>query len=254
MIPKELVLSVLLPVRNEQTSISLIVKILSALIDVPHELLVITDHANDPTIPVLTTLMSQYNEVRHIENTSGKGVLNAVRAGVRAAQGTYILIYAADELGPALSISNMLNLMDRGCDFVSGTRYSKGGKRYGGSKIGYFLSKTANLLFNLVSATALTDCTTGLKMFRKSLFELFDLSSTGAGWSFAFDMSIAAQVMGFKCGEVPIVSIDRLFGGKSTMHLSSWILSYIRCFLKGVSALPPWYTPKPKLESFLSET
>ena len=52
-------------------------------------------------------------------------------------------------------------------DFVSSTRYSKGGKRLGGSLIGSILSRTANKLFNLLSNVPLTDCTTGIKLFKK---------------------------------------------------------------------------------------
>ncbi len=244
---EEMTLSVLIPVRNEPECVAIIIKVLEALIDVPHELLVITDDPNDSTVPVIRSMSSRFSNLKHVENRSGRGVLNAVRAGVMSARGKYVMIYAADEIGPVLAIPKMLEWMDRGCDFVSGTRYAKGGRRYGGSWIGHVLSRTANAIFNLMTATALSDCTTGLKIFRKEVFEKFDLSASGAGWSFAFDMAISAQVMKLKIAEVPIVSIDRLFGGVSSMRLLPWIRSYIRCFIKGLRALPPWHSPKPHL-------
>jgi hypothetical protein len=46
---------------------------------------------------------------------------------------------------------------------------------------------------------------------------------------------------------VPIVSIDRLFGGTSTFRPIPWIKSYLRLFVWGVATLPPWRTPRPKL-------
>lgn len=242
------VVSVLIPVRNEPECISIIVKVLEALLDVPHELLVITDEPQDSTIPTIGLLTQKFPNLKHIQNLRGRGVLNAVCAGVAASHGKYAMIYAADEIGPVLAIPKMLALMEKGCDFVSGTRYAKGGKRYGGSKIGHFLSRSANSLFNLFTATALSDCTTGLKIFRRELFSQFDLSQAGTGWSFAFDMAIQAQVLGMRLGEVPIVSIDRLFGGESSMRLIPWIRSYIKCFIKGVKILPPWRSPKPQLE------
>jgi dolichol-phosphate mannosyltransferase len=248
---KELILSVLMPVRNDETSVAVIVKVLNALVNVSHELLVVTDDPLDTTIPVIEHLSLTYKNLRHISNKEGIGVLNAVKAGVKAAKGKYVLIYAADEMGPVLAIDDMLTLMDSGCDFVSGTRYSKGGKRYGGSIIGHLLSRVANSLFNFVSATALTDCTTGLKIFRRELFEKFELTP-GSGWSFAFQMAISAQRMGLRIGEVPIVSIDRLFGGQSTFKLIPWICSYSRGFVMGVFKLPPWYSPKPILLSKLN--
>ena len=34
-------------------------------------------------------------------------------------------------------------------------------------------------------------------------------------------------------GEVPIVSVDRLYGGKSTFRLTSWTVEYLRWFFWG---------------------
>lgn len=243
-----MLLSVLIPVRNEPESVSVIGRVLESLLEFPHELLFITDDAADRTIPVLRDLSQKFQSIKHVENKLGRGALNAVRAGANAAKGKYIMIYAADEIGPVLAIPKMLDLLEKGCEFVSGTRYAKGGKRYGGSLIGHILSRTANALFNLATATALTDCTTGLKMFERGIFERFSFDKGGTGWSFAFDMAIQAQVMGLKLGEVPIVSIDRLFGGQSSMKLIPWIRSYLRCFSRGMKELPPWRSPKPRLE------
>ncbi len=245
---EKVLLSVLIPVRNEPESISVIARVLESLLEFPHELLIITDDSTDRTIPVIWELQNKFKNVNHVENPFGQGALNAVRAGMQRAKGKYVMIYAADEIGPVLAIPKMLELVEKGCEFVSGTRYAKGGKRYGGSWIEHILSRTANALFNLVTATALSDCTTGLKMFHRDIFDRFSFDNAGTGWSFAFDMAIEAQVMGLKIGEVPIVSIDRLFGGQSTMRLIPWIRSYLRCFTKGVKQLPPWRSPKPRLE------
>ena len=240
-------LSVLLPVKNDAPSVGVMARILSALIDVPHELLVIYDDPRDSAVPVLEELVPRYPQLRGVLNTASAGVLPALRAGIEAATGRYVMIYAADEIGPVLAIPRMLQLMDAGCDFVSATRYRAGGKRYGGSSIGHMLSASANRLFCLLSASALTDCTTGIKMFRRELFPGFDLRSAGHGWSFAFEMAIKAQLLGLKLGEVPIVSIDRLFGGQSTFNPRRWIAGYLRCFLWGIRQLPPWYRPRPRL-------
>lgn len=248
MINSDLLLSVLIPVRNEPESIFVISRVLEALLEFPHELLIITDEPTDRTIPVIKNISQKFENVKHVQNLFGRGALNAVRAGVLAARAKYVMIYAADEIGPVLAIPKMLEMMENGCEFVSGTRYAKGGKRYGGSLIGHILSRTANAFFNLATSTALSDCTTGLKMFRRPIFDRFSFRNPGTGWSFAFDMAVEAQVMQLRIGEVPIVSIDRLFGGQSSMRLIPWIRSYMRCFIRGVRELPPWRSPRPRLE------
>jgi dolichol-phosphate mannosyltransferase len=241
------VLSVIVPVRNDAPSVEVMVRVLSAIIDRPHEILVVYDDLKDTSIPVIERLRPRFAQLRGVHNAAMRGVLPALRAGIAAARGRYVMIFAADEIGPVLAIDRMLGLMDKGCDFVSATRYSGGGRRYGGSLIGHALSRTANALFTLCSATALTDCTTGIKMFRREIFGRLGVVGIGAGWSCAFEMAIRAQAMDLKVGEVPIVSIDRLFGGESTFQPIPWIVAYLKIFAWGVRALPPWHSPRPRL-------
>src|SRR4051794_379982 len=136
-------LSVLLPVKNDAPSVGVMARILSALIDVPHELIVVYDDPTDNTVQILERLTPRHPQLRGVLNTAGAGVLHAIRAGIAVAKGEYVMIYAADEIGPVLAIAHMLQLMDAGCDFVSATRYRSGGKRYGGSFMGHMFSVTA---------------------------------------------------------------------------------------------------------------
>jgi hypothetical protein len=50
-------------------------------------------------------------------------------------------------------------------------------------------------------------------------------------------MAIKAQLAGLQLGEVPIVSIDRLYGGKSTFRVGPWTLEYFRWFVWGLKQL-----------------
>jgi dolichol-phosphate mannosyltransferase len=227
-------LTVLMPVRNEGHNIKIMIKALHAIIEVPHELLFIYDRPDDDCIEVVQELEGNYPNVRLIHNQIGVGAYNAVKAGVNASRGQYILIFAVDELGPVLAIDDMLYLMDQGCELVSCTRYAHGGRRLGGSTIGHMLSWFANKLFFYLFDSLLTDCTTGIKMFRKSFFDGIDFESGPVGWTFVFEMSIKAQLQGFRLGEVPIISIDRLYGGKSTFKLVPWFIGYLRWFAWGI--------------------
>jgi dolichol-phosphate mannosyltransferase len=230
-------LSILLPVRNEGINLKIMLKILKAVLEVPHEVLVICDDDSDTSIPVVEGMLAEYANLRLVHNPRGRGVINAIYSGVDSAAGEYILIFAADEVGPVLAIEDMLDLMARGCDLVSCTRYAHGGRRLGGSVIGQILSRTANRLFHLLSGCVLTDATTGIKMMRRSVFYKLDLQARPVGWAVAFEMSIKAQLNGFRLGEVPIISIDRLYGGASTFRVGSWTLEYLHWFLWGFKRL-----------------
>ena len=226
--------SILIPVKNEGLNLTIMLKILRAVVEVPHEVVVVHDDAEDKSADIVVAMSADYPTIRAVHNTYGRGILNALRAGVAAATGKYVLIFAADEIGPVLAVEDMLALMEQGCDFVSCTRYAHGGRRLGGSWIGGLLSRTANWLFCRLSGLKLSDATTGIKMFRPELFEKLHLEARPVGWAVAFEMAIKAQLAGLQLGEVPIVSIDRLYGGKSTFALGSWTNEYLRWFVWGL--------------------
>ncbi|MCP4710813.1 MAG: glycosyltransferase [Planctomycetes bacterium] len=243
--------SILIPVRNEGLNLRIMLKILKAVVEVPYEVLVIYDHPDDDSVPVVNELKDEQPQLRAVHNTIGPGVANAIRAGVDRSQGEYILIFAADEVGPVLAIEDMLKLMEDGCEFVSCTRYAHGGRRLGGTFIGGILSRTANRLFQMIAGISFTDCTTGIKMFRRSVFNQLHLEAKPVGWAVAFEMAIKAQHLRLRLGEVPIISIDRLYGGKSTFKLGSWTVEYSKWFLWGVIHLRRLGRKAPKVEVVL---
>jgi len=238
-------LSILLPVRNEGMNIGVMLKILNATLEVPNEILVVYDSPKDNTIPAVKKVQRRFPNVKLVHNNHGRGVVNALKAGIDAAKGEYVLIFAADEIGPVVAIEDMLHLMDKGCDLVSCTRYALGGRRLGGSAIGGFLSRYGNRVFQFLSGSAFTDSTTGIKMFRKSIFEKVKLEARPVGWAVVFELAVKAQLYGLKLGEVPIVSIDRLYGGKSTFSLGPWFKEYLRWFMFGVRNLH--FSKRPKV-------
>jgi dolichol-phosphate mannosyltransferase len=227
-------LSILVCLRNKGSNVKVMLKVLHAMIEVSHEILFIHDNPDDACVELVNILKSRDPNTRLIRNQLGLGFVDALKSGVEASRGEYILIFAGDEAGPVLAIEDMINLMDQNCDLVSCTRYAHGGRRLGGSRIGHILSWSANKLFFYFFGSALTDCTTGIKMFRKSLFNEFDFKSNSVGWSIAFELSIKVQLLGLKVGEVPIVSINRLFGGAPNFQLRPWCIEYLRWIVWGL--------------------
>jgi dolichol-phosphate mannosyltransferase len=231
--PEVILLSILLPVRNEGINLRIMVKLLKTMVEVPHELLIVYDSPEDDSIAVIRDMQKYWTNLRLVHNQRGRGVVNALQAGVEAAAGDYVLLFAADEVGPLLAIEDMLALMHEGCDIVSCSRYAHGGRRLGGSLIGGLLSRFANRLFHGLAGCVLSDATTGIKLFRRSLFSALHLEAKPVGWAVTFEMAMKAQFAGWKLGEVPVISIDRLCGGKSTFQLCPWTWEYLRWFIWG---------------------
>jgi len=229
-------LSIILPVYNEAKSLKVMVQILEAAVEMEHEVLIVYDSPEDRSVGTAEWLKKKYPNVRPVLNDTGRGVGNAIHKGITAAAGDIVLVTLVDEVFPIAAIDDMAELIKSGCDMVSCTRYALGGKRYGGSFIGGLLSRNANLAFRLATGSVLTDATTGIKMFRKSIFEKITIEAK-IGWAFAFEVSIKAQILGLRIGEVPVVSVDRLFGGDSTFKLGSWVKEYLKWFFWGVKEL-----------------
>lgn len=227
-------LSILMPVLNEGINLRIMLKILKATIEIPHEVLVVYDGLDDDSIPVVKEMQKSYPSLRPIHNTLGRGIPNAIKSGVKAAKGQYVLIIAADDIGPIFAIDDMIYLMDEGCGIVSATRYAYGGKVLGGSIVGRILSRTANKLFHIISRSDLTDLTFGVKMFRPFIFNKIRLESKPVGWAVAFEIGIKSQLANLKHGEVPIISINRFYGGKSSFKLGPWVVEYSKWFIWGI--------------------
>lgn len=230
-------LSIVMPVLNEGINLKMMLKILNSTIEVPHEVLVVYDSLDDDSVPVVKIMQKSYPLLIPVHNKIGRGVINAIKSGVKAAKGKYVLILSADDIGPLLAVDDMIHLMDKGCDFVSATRYAYGGRILGGYFISRTLSRIANRLFYILSRTAFTDSTLGVKIFRRSVFDRLGLEAKPVGWAVAFEMSIKAQLAGLRLGEVPIISINRFYGGKSSFKLGPWVAEYLKWFFFGLKEM-----------------
>jgi dolichol-phosphate mannosyltransferase len=227
-------LSIILPVHNEKDGLEIMVRLLISSLKFKNEIIIVYDSEKDNTVPIAKKLEEEFTNVKLVHNKISKGVRFAVEAGVQNSKYDIILITAVDEIFPIISINEMINqLIEQNLDFLSGTRYSKGGFRLGGSLFGSIFSRTANFIFKLITNIPLSDCTTGIKMMKKETWKSITLESKPIGWAFAFELSIKVYINHLKISEYPIKSVDRLFGGSSTFKFNRWLVEYLKWFIWG---------------------
>ena len=89
-------LSIVMPVFKEGEAVEPVLRALTASVTTPHEILVVYDFDEDPTVPVIERLHAELPTIRGLRNDLGRGVLNAMKAGIAASTGEYILISMAD--------------------------------------------------------------------------------------------------------------------------------------------------------------
>ena len=229
-------LSILVPVRNEGANLEIFVKMLETFVETPHEILIIHDTKDDNSIDVVKRLSDKFNNLRLIHNTRGVGIPNAFKSGVEAANYEYLMMLVADDIGFVFSVEHMVSLMDGGYDLVHGSRMLPGSKTMNGAFFHRQLAKFGNKIFNFISGSLLTDPTLGIKVFRKSKLRELNLTAKPVGWAILYELALKSQKHNWKVAEVPVISIDRVFGGVSTFSYG-WIKEYGKWFFWGITNL-----------------
>jgi len=221
-------LSIVMPVFREGDRIEPVVRALTAAIGTPHELLVVYDFDEDPTRPAAERLAAELPAVRPFRNDLGRGVLNAMKAGIAGSSGAYVLITMADGSDEAHVVEPMLDLARRGADVVAASRYMRGGHQVGGPLIKRTLSRIAGLSLHWVGGVATHDPTNNFKLYSRRLLDATPIESS-AGFELALELTVKATLAGRRVAEVPTTWRDRT-AGESNFKLRKWLPFYLKWY------------------------
>lgn len=230
-------LSIVLPVYNEGENITRVLRGLEEHVRTPHETLVVYDFDGDSTLPAVRALALP--AVRLERNERGRGVLNAMRAGIAAARAPLVLISMADGSDDPAVIDAMVERARAGADVVAGSRYVRGGRQEGGPPLKTFLSRAAGLSLHWLAGLPIHDATSNFRLYRRSLLEQIRIESQ-AGFELGLELTVKAWLAGAQIAEVPTVWRDRT-AGTSKFRLLAWLPSYLRWYalaFRGRAARP----------------
>jgi hypothetical protein len=219
-------LSIIIPVKNETLGVEENIRFLNFYLKINFKIYIVTDTNNDLTIPIIKNLQKQYNNLFLIINEKKPCVKNCIDAALKVTTENIFLISVIDEIFPIFSIEKMFKLfLNDNPDIISGTRYAEKGRRISQNYLGSILSRAANLFFKYTTSSKITDATTGFKMMKKDTWYNLNITSE-TGWAFALEITVKSIINKKIIKEVPFVSIDRIFCGKSTFILSRWWKAY----------------------------
>jgi glycosyltransferase involved in cell wall biosynthesis len=143
-----------------------------------------------------------------VEPPTGKGT--AMRTGMAAATGEFLIMLDADGSMDPAEFESFLALLARGFEFVKGSRYTCGG---GSDDLTWlrdrgnlWLTRTANLLYG----QKWTDLCYGYVAMRRSAVERLALTSTG--FEIETEMCVNAVRAGLRVAEVASHESARRFG------------------------------------------
>jgi len=208
---------VIIPTYNEKENIENIIRVVFALPEAFH-LLVIDDGSPDGTAAIVKKLQKEFPERLFIVERKGKlGLGTAYIAGFKwGLEHKYDFIFEmdADFSHNPQDLPRLYNACaNEGADVAIGSRYVSGVNvvnwPIGRVLMSYFASKYVRFVLGMKIA----DTTAGFKCYRREVLETIELDKIRfKGYAFQVEMKFTAYKCGFKLTEVPIIFINRELG------------------------------------------
>jgi glycosyltransferase involved in cell wall biosynthesis len=228
------VLSVVIPVYNEGEAVAPVLRSLSDALRTPHELVVVYDFDGDTTVPVVERLAADIPELRALRNDLGRGVLNAMKAGIAGTSGELVLISMADGSDEPGLVEPMVAMARGGAAVVAASRYMRGGRQIGGPLVKRTLSRAAGLSLHWLAGVPTHDPTNNFKLYRRDFLDSITIESE-AGFELALELTVKATIAGRRVAELPTVWRDRT-AGQSNFKLRKWLPHYLRWYVAALRA------------------
>ena len=226
-----MLLSVIIPVYNEKSTIETVIQNVLAFKDLEKEILIVDDCSTDGTNEIIEKIKEQNHKnikfFRHTENL-GKGA--AIRTALNAIYSDIVLIQDADlEYNPKDFKKLLTPILENKADVVYGSRFLGGGP----SRVHLFWNYTANrlltLLANILTNMNFSDVETGYKVFKTPVIKSIDLEENSFGFEPEITVKLSKKKLVFY--EVPVSYYGRTYlEGKKIRLKDAFIAAY--CLIK----------------------
>ena len=204
-LPADFLLSVVMPVYNEQATLrDIVAKVLA--VPVRKELVLVDDGSKDDSRKILAELAAAHPEVRVFEHEQNRGKGAALRTGFEQARGEVVVVQDADLEYDPRDYPVLLGPIVRGeADVVFGSRYLVDARDPGRERdhfYHYFGNRVLTFLSNLFTGLNLTDMETCYKCFRREVLKDITIDSRRFTVEPEFTAKIAKRPV--RIFEVPI--------------------------------------------------
>lgn len=225
-------ISLVVPVFNEADNIQGFLRDVEAAVREPHETLIVYDFPEDNTLPAIGAMQPPCPNVRLVHNTLGKGVLNALKAGFKAATGDVMIVMMADRSDEPKDVAALARLVREGADVVAGSRYIAGGSQEGGPFVKRTLSRLAGVSLHYLAGLPIRDATNNFRAYSRRVIEEIPIEGE-ASFALALELTVKAHWRGWRVAEVPTTWRDRT-AGKSRFRLFAWMPHYLKWYLRAI--------------------
>ena len=229
---KEMLLSIIIPVYNEELTVGNVIDRVKAAMQqtgLPHEIIVVDDCSYDKS---LETAKKHSAKIYTLKQHLGKGY--ALRAGFAKAKGDIIITIDSDGSHRPEELPRVLApiLQDK-ADLVIGSRYLNQ-KNVASRKLNAFGVQIFNFLIQLLTGVAITDSQSGYRAMKREVQKNQKLKS--GEYEIESEMLVKTAKKGFRVTEVPISFEQRTYGRSGVDPIvdgSKILLSIVLAYVKG---------------------
>ena len=198
--------SLVIPAYNEVEGLPLVVR---EYLDMVDEVIMVDDGSSDGTFQAAQALVC--GKVKLLRHEVNQGKVAALRTGVLQASGDIIIFTDADNTYPARYVPPLVQEIEKGADLVLGARIQARENIPAFNRLG---NNIFSFLATYISCIRIKDSQTGMRAFRREMFDKLDVKAKGL--EFETKMTVRAAKLGYKIVEIPIEYRERV--GKSKLN------------------------------------
>ncbi len=205
-------LSIIIPVRNEESLIKKIFEQLqSKLKNLSYEIIFINDFSTDNTVSVVKKLIETNAQINVYDNQK-KGLGGAISQGINKSSGDAVCIMMSDLSDNIDDLEKYYNIIkNENIDAVFGSRFIKGSSVVDYPKKKLVLNRIFNLITKLIFVSDYNDFTNAFKIYKKkALLKTFPLVSESFNVFLELPLKIISRKMKYKI--IPISWVNRKEG------------------------------------------
>jgi glycosyltransferase involved in cell wall biosynthesis len=208
MSPREMLLSIIIPVYNEELTVGNIIdrtKLVTQQARLKNEIIVVDDCSYDRSLEIIKKHSAR---ICTLKQHLGKGY--ALRAGFAKAKGDIIVTLDSDGSHRPEELLEVLSpVLEDKADLVIGSRYQNH-KSVATRKLNAFGVKLFNCFIQLLTGVAITDSQSGYRAIRREVLKNQDLKS--GEYEIESEMLVKTAKKKFRITEVPISFEQRTYG------------------------------------------
>lgn len=224
-------LDIAVPVYNEGPNITALLDALARDVKVPFRVLICYDRDDDNTLDAVRAYRAEKGpaapDTVFVKNRA-RGAHGAVVTGFQYSTASAVLVMPADDNGNSAIVDAMFAKFLDGADVVAASRFMRGGKMQGCPWLKAVLVRSTAYSMYYLARLPVHDPTNGLRLFSRRVLDSCVIESS-RGFTYAIELTVKCQRLGWKIDEVPSQWIERQ-KGTSRFQVVRWIPAYIRWF------------------------